>query len=487
MQKEIINLSKNTLIYGLGHILARIVTFLLLPLYTNIFTPDEYGIISLAYVIMGFMSVVMHYGLDAALMKRYVQSDLIEKTIYFSSAWVSFFITSISFGVIITLLRRVLSPILLGTNDDRLILLVGWIIALDVMWSIPQLIFRAEEKPLAYIAFSLTNVIGSLILNILFVIQFKMGVYGVLLSNFIISAILFISTIPFIYSRINFKKASIFSWKKMMKFGLPLLPSGIFAMMMELADRYILKEMTNLYTVGIYSSGYKLGMLMMLIVMGFNMAWQPFFLKIGGDDKYKPLYARINSYVFALLGFIWIILLLWVDNIVRMKFGSISLFGEQYWTSTLIVPWISLGYVFYGLYLLQLPGVFHQEKSLWIAISRAIGAISNIIFNIYLIPKYGGQGAAIATCISFIIMFIIMFIINIRLFPISYEWGRIIRIIFTMGIIFMLYSISSHDYTNKYFLTLYYPMALVLTGFLYKSEISIIKKTLNLWPKEQNL
>ena len=203
---------------------------------------------------MGFMSVVMHYGLDAALMKRYVQSDLIEKTIYFSSAWVSFFVTSISFGLIITFLRKFISPVLLGVNDDRLILLVGWIIALDVMWSIPQLIFRAEEKPLTYIAFSLTNVIGSLILNILFVIQFKMGVYGVLLSNFIISAILFISTIPFIYSRINFKKASIFSWKKMMKFGLPLLPSGIFAMMMELADRYILKEMTNLYTVGIYSA-----------------------------------------------------------------------------------------------------------------------------------------------------------------------------------------------------------------------------------------
>ena len=485
MQKEIISLSKNTLIYGLGHILARVVTFLLLPLYTNVFTPDEYGIISLAYVIMGFMSVVMHYGLDAALMKRYIQSDLTEKTIYFSSAWVSFFITSILFGMIITLFRKFFSPILLGTNDDRLILLVGWIIALDVMWSIPQLIFRAEEKPFAYIVFSLTNVIGSLLLNILFVLQFKMGVYGVLLSNFIISTILFIVTIPFIYNRINFKKASIYSWRKMMKFGLPLLPSGVFAMMMELADRYILKQMTDLYTVGIYSSGYKLGMLMMLIVMGFNMAWQPFFLKMGGGNEYKPLYARINSYVFALLGFIWVILLLWVDNIVRMKFGGISLYGEQYWSSTLIVPWISLGYVFYGLYLMQLPGVFHQEKSLWIAISRAIGAISNIIFNLYLIPIYGGQGAAIATCISFIIMFIIMFMVNSRLFPISYEWGRIIRIMFTMGIISFLYYISSQDYTNKYILTLYYPFALLLTGFLYKSEVKIIKKTINLWPKEQ--
>jgi O-antigen/teichoic acid export membrane protein len=243
--------------------------------------------------------------------------------------------------------------------------------------------------------------------------------------------------------------------------------------------------MTDLYTVGIYSSGYKLGMLMMLIVMGFNMAWQPFFLKMGGGNEYKPLYARINSYVFALLGFIWVILLLWVDNIVRMKFGGISLYGEQYWSSTLIVPWISLGYVFYGLYLMQLPGVFHQEKSLWIAISRAIGAISNIIFNLYLIPIYGGQGAAIATCISFIIMFIIMFMVNSRLFPISYEWGRIIRIMFTMGIISFLYYISSHDYTNKFILTLYYPFALLLTGFLYKSEIKIIKKTINIWPKEQ--
>ncbi len=486
MQKKITALSKNTLIYGLGHILARLVTFLLLPLYTNTFTPDQYGIISLAYVIMGFMSVVMHYGLDAVLMKRYIESDFKEKTVYFSSAWVSFFITSISFGVIISFLRKFLAPILLGTNDDRLILLVGWIIALDVMWSVPQLIFRAEEKSFIYIIFSLTNVIGSLILNILLVVHYEMGIYGVLLSNFIISSILFIITIPFVYNRINFSKASVAAWRTMMKFGLPFLPSGIFAMMMELADRYILKQMTDLYTVGIYGSGYKLGMLMMLIVMGFNMAWQPFYLKTGKQDENKPLYSRINTYAITFLGFIWIILNLWVYDLVRIEFGGISLYGSQYWPSVSLVPWISLGYVFYGLYLLQLPGVFYQEKSLWIATSRAIGAISNIVLNIYMIPIYGVEGAAIATCLSFIIMFIIMFIINRRLFHISYEWGRIVRIIFTMGIIFFLFDISSHDYTNKIILTLLYPLALLLTGFLYKSEIQAIKRFLNLWPKELN-
>ena len=103
-----------------------------------------------------------------------------------------------------------------------------------------------------------------------------------------------------------------------------------------------------------------------------------------------------------------------------------------------------------------------------------------------MIPIYGVEGAAIATCLSFIIMFIIMFIINRRLFPISYEWGRIFRIIFTVGIIFFLFDISSQDYTNKIILTLLYPLALLLTGFLYKSEIQAIKRFLNLWPKEQN-
>ena len=62
---------------------------------------------------------------------------------------------------------------------------------------------------------------------------------------------------------------------------------------------------------------------MMLIVMGFNMAWQPFFLKIGGAKEYEPLYARINTYVFALLGFIWVVLLVWVNEIVRVQFGTI--------------------------------------------------------------------------------------------------------------------------------------------------------------------
>ena len=80
-------------------------------------------------------------------------------------------------------------------------------------------------------------------------------------------------------------------------------------------------------------------------------------------------------------------------------------------------------------------------------------------------------------------MFVVMFIINRHLFPVSYEYGRIIRLIIAMGIISLLYDMSSHDHINKFMLTLYYPIALFLTGFLYKSEINKIKKAFNYWPK----
>ena len=65
--------------YGAGHILTRLITFLLLPVFTNILTPFEYGIISLVYTFIGFWVVILHFGLDAALLKYYKSENTLEK------------------------------------------------------------------------------------------------------------------------------------------------------------------------------------------------------------------------------------------------------------------------------------------------------------------------------------------------------------------------------------------------------------------------
>ena len=413
------SLGSQSLIYGAGHVAARGVTFLLLPIYTNIFSLEDYGIISLIYTFLGFMNVVLHYGLDASLLKHYMPADSEERKTILSNAYGSFLITTILFSLLLIIFRNNVSGLLFGINLPNITLLVVGILFFDVLWSIHVLILRAEERPVYFSIISFLNVLSTLVLNILFVIYFELGIYGVLLSNLITSGVIFLITFPIILKRSSIKSLSLKYWKKMMKFGVPFLPAGIFSMILELSDRYILRYLTDIKTVGLYNAGYKLGLLILLIVMGFNMAWQPYFLK--KEKEERKYIADVTTLVFAVLGFFWILLLLWSDTMVKMKFGDFSFFGEQYWEATSIVPIIGLAYVFHAGYLIQLPGVYLLEKTGWIPWVRGLGALSNIILNFLLIPEYGIVGAASATCLSFILMAVIFYFINRSVFLILYQ------------------------------------------------------------------
>ena len=455
------SLGTQSLIYGAGHVAARGVTFLLLPIYTNIFSLEDYGIISLIYTFLGFMNVVLHYGLDASLLKHYMPADSEERKTILSNAYGSFLITTILFSLLLIIFRNNVSGLLFGINLPNITLLVVGILFFDVLWSIHVLILRAEERPVYFSIISFLNVLSTLALNILFVIYFELGIYGVLLSNLITSGVIFLITFPIILKRSSIKLLSLKYWKKMMKFGVPFLPAGIFSMILELSDRYILRYLTDIETVGLYNAGYKLGLLILLIVMGFNMAWQPYFLK--KEKEERKYIADVTTLVFAVLGFLWILLLLWSDTMVKMKFGDFSFFGEQYWEATSIVPIIGLAYVFHAGYLIQLPGVYLLEKTGWIPWVRGLGALSNIILNFLFIPEYGIVGAASATCLSFILMAVIFYFINRSVFPIIYQWRKLGIIIFTIGVIIIVHFNFVLVSSEKIVVCVFYPIILTLT------------------------
>jgi len=467
------SLGSQSLIYGAGHVAARGVTFLLLPIYTNIFSLEDYGIISLIYTFLGFMNVVLHYGLDASLLKHYMPADSEERKTILSNAYGSFLITTILFSLLLIIFRNNVSGLLFGINLPNITLLVVGILFFDVLWSIHVLILRAEERPVYFSIISFLNVLSTLALNILFVIYLELGIYGVLLSNLITSGVIFLITFPIILKRSSIKSLSLKYWKKMMKFGVPFLPAGIFSMILELSDRYILRYLTDIETVGLYNAGYKLGLLILLIVMGFNMAWQPYFLK--KEKEERKYIADVTTLVFAVLGFFWILLLLWSDTMVKMKFGDFSFFGEQYWEATSIVPIIGLAYVFHAGYLIQLPGVYLLEKTGWIPWVRGLGALSNIILNFLFIPEYGIVGAASATCLSFMLMAVIFYFINRSVFPILYQWRKLGIIILTIGVIIIFHFNFVLVSSEKIVVCVFYPIILTLTKVVRweKFEFSI--------------
>ena len=420
------NLGKQTLIYGLGHIMARLVTFLLLPLYTHTFTQEEYGAISLAYAFMGFAIILYRYGMDTALMKFSIQSKGEEQIKYTSVIIITQLITSTIFSLILYLLRYDIAEFVLGLNRPDWMLSLIIILFLDAFWNLPMLILRSEEKAVTFISFSLVNVILTMALNIYFVIHLNEGVDGVLKANIIASGLVSFLSLPIIFriTKIKFLKKEILL--KVLSFSLPFLPAGLFTMIMELSDRYIIEWLLGTAEVGLYSAGKKMGMLGLTAVMGFNMGWTPFFLKRGKNKNAKKQFKIITTIFLGVMGYICLLVSLWISEIMRFSVFGSPLIGVEFWECEPIVSLILLGYFFFGTYVIQLPGVYIKEITGWIPLFRVIGASVLVLSSIITIPIFGIYGAAIAVVIAFFSMSLSIFLKVQTVYSIPYNWKGII-------------------------------------------------------------
>ncbi|OUX33436.1 MAG: hypothetical protein CBE24_02195 [bacterium TMED264] len=456
-------LGKQSLVYGFGHVTTRLVTFLLLPLYTNQFTPEQYGIVALFYTFVPLLNIVVRYGMGASFLKNYVPANKKDRLSIMTNVIMSLFLTGILFLILFYLFRADLSLVFFGVVKSSYVVMMGMIIFFDTIYSIPMLALRAENKPRLFISLSFLNVGITLFCNLVFIIIFEMNIGSIFLSNLIASSSIFLLVLPYIYNRFKVSSLSIIKWKSILSFALPFLPAGLFAMVMEVADRYILKLLTDLETVGIYNAGYKIGVLMLLTVNGFNMGWQPYFLEKNFDYRSK-IYPRINSIVLAILGFIWISLLFWADDLIKTSFFGITFFGKDFFGSLDIIPWIGLSYFFYGFYHLQTPGVFLKNRPKYAAYTRLFGAFSNVGLCFLLIPMYGAMGAAFATCISFGLMALSMFCINRYLISVKLESTSLFIIFSLLIISYLAFSI----YEDSFLVNLIIMFSYVVAIFYFK-------------------
>ena len=162
-------LGKQSFIYGLGHVITRLVTFLLLPLYTNHFTPEEYGIVALFYTFVPLLNIVVRYGMGAAFLKNYVPAGEKDRISIMTNVIFSLFISGVPFLTLFYLFKENLSFIFFGVSNPSYVTMMGVIIFFDTIWSIPMLALRAENRPRTFILLSFLNVGITLICNLSFI------------------------------------------------------------------------------------------------------------------------------------------------------------------------------------------------------------------------------------------------------------------------------------------------------------------------------
>jgi O-antigen/teichoic acid export membrane protein len=469
-------LTKDTAIYGISTMVGRFLNFILVPLYTNIFPPADYGIIQLIYAYMAILNIVFIYGLDSAYLKFAAFKDIGDEKDNFSTPYISVFGTSLLFVLLIVInISAIGTSLRIPTDYQYLIYLAAAILFLDANVVIPFLKLRLDRKAKIFSLFRIINICVNVLLNIYLILILKWGIEAILISNLVASSVSLL-LVSFTIIK-NFRiKFHLPLFKRLFKFGIPFLPAGFAIMLIQVIDVPILEKLTDLQTVGIYKANYKLGIFMMLFVNMFQFAWQPFFLQNAKEPNAKEMFSKVLTY-FTLVGsVILIVLSLFITDIAQINISGFSLIGSEYWAGLHIIPFILLAYLINGMHTIFSAGIYIEEKSIYVPVITGIGALINVALNFLLIPVLNITGAAIAALVSYLFIGLGYYFVAQKFFKVKYELKRIGHIfiaIFLVGASY--YFLDSMDN-----LKFYYKVILLILFTLYIYFVAVNRNEINL-------
>jgi O-antigen/teichoic acid export membrane protein len=474
MFEKIKQLTKDTAIYGVSTIVGRFLTFLLVPFYTNIFPPDDYGVVANLYIFIAIFNIIYIFGMDAAYLKFASGKSSSSEKDNFSTPYLSVAFASILLSLIIILFKKsILSILEVPEEYSYLIYYTSLILLIDALCVIPFIKLRIERKAKRFAVYKIINILVNVFLNILLVLYFKFGIEAVFISNLAASALTLIIFLPEIFLNIK-PVVNLSLLERLLKFGLPYLPAGLGSMLIQGIDRPILTKLTDLDTAGIYNANHKLGIFMMLVVNMFQYAWQPFFLQQSEEKDAKKVFSKVLTYFTFAASIILVVVSLFIDDLVKMNIFGITLIGSAYWGGLSIVPIVLLGYLFNGIYVVFTAGIYIKEKSIYVPMITLIGAIVSIVLNFLLIPVFGIMGCAFAALASYIVMASGLYFVTQKFYKIEYELTKVFSI-FAMIIIagaayYWLISIEA--------LNIFYKVIIVIFFLIISSMIVFDKNEL---------
>lgn len=259
--------AKHAVIYAVGIFLNKIVSFVMLPIYTRYLSPKDYGTIELLSMTTDLFSLILGFGITLAIFRFYYmyetknERNIVLSTLTLLSIVLYFIVTSIGF-----LFSGILSEWVLdgGRANTIYFQLMFVIFFLQVLIEIPLTCIRAQERPYLFVFVNLGKLIVLLSLNIYFIIIQDMHVLGMLYSMLISYALFSTGLIIFTLKSVGFTFNQALA-KDAIIFVAPFIITNLSEFILTFSDRYFLKFYAGVSIVGIYSLGYKMGFILLTV------------------------------------------------------------------------------------------------------------------------------------------------------------------------------------------------------------------------------
>jgi O-antigen/teichoic acid export membrane protein len=450
-----------TAVYGLPSIVGRLLNFLLVPLYTEVFVnPAEYGVVSELYAWVAFLIVFLTFGMETAFFQFLQKKE--DKTKVFNQSFLSVLLVNSGFVLLLVFFNQSIADAMLFSDHTEYIILLGVIVLIDAVSALPLAKLRAEEKAVRFASIQMGSILVNIGLNLIFMLVLfdptrpEEGVVFILLANLASSLIkpLFLYK-DFLYVKLNIDFSFM---KELVRYSFPLMIAGLAGIVNETIDRIMLKHM--LYDgsissidyadeqVGIYSACYKLAMLVTIFLQAYRYAAEPFFFAQSKDIDRDKQYRKIMNYFVAMVTGVFLLVTLNID------FFKGFIRNEAYHEGLHVVPILLMANVFLGIY-------FNQ--SIWYKLSGqtkfgayiAIGGASlTVLVNYIFIPKYGYVASAWATLVVYAAQTVASFLLSRKYYPIKYNLRKFVLYMGTAVLFYALakqidFDSTALDYLSK--------------------------------------
>ncbi len=392
-------LLSNTAILGAGTFASKVLVFLLMPLYTSVLSSSQFGvadiisqtanlIIPLAAV--GICDALFRFVLDTA------ENDEAERSCVFSSAMLVLALGGCATLALVQVLRA------FSVFDGYVFLVAAYVICAN-LHSAAANFLRAIGKTTLFAVQGIANTVLTITLNVLFLIVFKWGAMGyvlsVVVSDLVMTVLIFAAARLWKY--ISVKQINGKTLRTMLKFSVPYVPTTMMWLITSASDRYIVMAYRGSAENGLYAAAYKLPTLLLLVCGVFIEAWQFSVVKDGDDGEKEKFFSQVFKNYMGII-FMGASLL-----IAGSKIFTRLLLADSYYTSWQYVPVLVIAMTFSALVSFMGSVYFLQKKSVMSMITAMSGAVINVVLNFVLIPERGAMGAAVATLISYMAVYVI--------------------------------------------------------------------------------
>ncbi len=433
-------LASQTAVYGVSSVLGRFLNYLLVPFLTYTFAPAEYGVIAEFYAYMGFLAVVLMFGLETGYFRFRSGGEWPPAVVYGTVLRVVVLANS-AFFLLIYVQREPIAGLLRHAGQSDYVWWSAAILALDSVGAVAFARLRAEHRAGRFATLKLVEIGVNVGLTIFFIYVCRrafesnpqslfgslwnpaLGVGYVFIANLIASALKLILLRPEFRDGFGVFDPTLFV--RLLRYSLPMVVIGFAGIINEMLDRAALKyllpfdDATNMAQLGIYSAVYKLSILMALFIQAFRYAGEPFFFSYAKAPDARQTYALVLNWFVICCVFLFLLVTLFMD--VFQYFV-----GSAYREGLTVVPVLLLASLLLGIYVNLSIWYKLTDRTLLGAGVSLIGAAITIVLLVWWVPIHGYAGAAWAHLVCYGSMVLMSYLLGRHYYPVPYQIGRVL-------------------------------------------------------------